>query len=378
MFMRTAPGWTVLVVLCLCLPAGDAGAGAPDSDAVQRDLGSDHFAAGAAVRVTAPVSGDALLAGRSIDVLADVGGDLVATGADVQVDRAVKQGVYVAGRRISLNASVGRNVRAAGGRVELGPAARVDGNVSLAGGEVRVLGPIEGYLQVAGGRILIDAAVRGDVDVRGGTIDLGPAARVGGTLRYTSRNELKRDPAASVQGGITRVEEKGAWSHGRLTGFGRRGRWVWSIGIVIMAGVLAGALPGFAGRVGDTVRSRWGGTLLIGFIGFVCIPVIAFMLLLTIVGIPLALVVMMVYVLLLLVGYAASGVAVGEIALRRLAPERAGRLGWRIVATALAMGLVSLLGRTPGLGAFVVLAAVFTGVGALLLQVGRVRMTAVV
>jgi hypothetical protein len=115
------------------------------------------------------------------------------------------------------------------------------------------------------------------------------------------------------------------------------------------------------------VGSRWAWSILIGFIGIVCIPVAVVILLVTVVGIPLAMALLAAYFLLLLFGYASSGVAAGGLALRRLAPQRSS-LGWRVLAAAVCMALIILAGRIPILGGIVVLVALLTGVGALLLQ----------
>ena len=342
---------------------------------VTRDLGTDHFAAGSNTRVMTAVAGDALLAGRDIDVLAEIGGDLAAAGGDVRIEKPVNQGAYVVGHHVLLNSSVGRSVRAAGGTVELGRTARVVANASLAGEHVLVLGPVGGYLQAAGGHILIDSAIGGDVDVAARSIELGPNTRINGKLRYESRHQVKRDQGAQVSGGIEQSDRAVARTQERYTRFGHRAGWVWSGGIIVLSAVLMAALPSFGARLGDTVKSRWGWSLLTGFIALVCIPILALVLLLTIVGIPLALALFAGYFLLLLLGYASSGVAVGDITLRRLAPQHSGQISWRILATALAMFVVILLARIPGLGSLIALAATLTGIGSLLLQL-RNPMTA--
>jgi cytoskeletal protein CcmA (bactofilin family) len=361
-----------LVALLLLLMPRASAEDTAAAESTQHDLGTDHFAAGGTVSVATPVTGDAIVAGGEIEVRADVGGDLIVAGGSVRIDGPVKQGLYAAGGRVSINAPVARNVRAAAGRIEVGPGARIGGNASLAGGEVRVLGAVDGYLQARGGRLLIDAPVAGDAELGGDRIELGPHARVAGKLRYASRNDLQRDPAAEVQGGIERVTAAGGWPAApRLEHRAwRRGGGFWSLGLMALAALLAGALPAFFTRVADTVHSRWGWSLLIGFIGLVCIPAAVLLLAITIIGIPVALASAALYLVLLLVGYVSAAVAAGELALRRLAPERATRNGWRAAAAALVMLCLTLLARVPLIGRLAVLAALLTGIGALLLQLG--------
>lgn len=337
---------------------------------VARDFGADHFVAGGSVLVTKPVVGDLGAAGGRVEVSGDVGGDAFIAGGNVRVGAAVRQGLYVGGGRVVINGTVQRNARIGGGTVEIAPQAKIAGNLSIGGGEVRVSGAIDGYLQAGGGHVYIDAVIGGDVEVGGGAVELGPNARIGGRMRYASREDLKRDPAAQVQGGVARLTLRAAWPvPSRVQeNFGRGVGWVWSVGLALMAALLVVAVPRIQASIGATLRGRWALSLLIGFIALVCIPAAAMIAIFTVVGVPLALGGMALYLALLLLGYVCAGIALGGWALQRLQPARAAQTGWRVAAAVLGMLAISLLGRLPWLGGLVVLAALLLGVGALLLQ----------
>ena len=335
-----------------------------------RSFGADRFVAGCPVSVVLPVAGDLLAAGCNVDVLAEVGGDVVAMGGNVRLAAPVKQGVYAAGGRVSIDAPVQRNVRIAGGRVELGPNANIAGNVTVGGGKVEIDGAIGGYLQVGAGSVRINGPVTGDVELGAGEVELGPNARIEGKLRYASGEEVRRDPAAQVRGGVERIERGERWPAAHRWRGGARHRlgWVWSVGLLAIAAILAAALPQFYGRVEETARTRWALSLLVGFVVLVCAPVAALIAAITVIGIPLALLTIALYLMLLLVGYVSAGIALGEIALRRWHVERAAKHGWRIAAAVLAMLVLSLLGRLPFVGGLITFAAMLMGIGALLLQ----------
>jgi hypothetical protein len=88
----------------------------------------------------------------------------------------------------------------------------------------------------------------------------------------------------------------------------------------------------------------------------------------TVIGIPLALMMIALYIALLIVGYISTGIALGEIALQHWRAERAASTGWRIAAVVLAMLVLGLLRRVPIVGGFVVFAATLMGIGVLLMQ----------
>ena len=336
----------------------------------ERNFGADRFSAGCPVSVVLPVAGDLLAAGCKVEVLAEIDGDVVVMGGDVRLAAPVKQGVYAAGGRVSIDAPVQRNVRIAGGRVDLGPSANIAGNVTVAGGKVEIDGAIGGYLQVGAGSVRINGPVAGDVELGAGKAELGPNARIEGKLRYASGEEIRRDSAAQVRGGVERFERGERWpaAH-RWRGGTRRGLgWVWSVGLLAIAAILVTALPQFYRRVEETAQAHWALSLLIGFIVLVCVPVAALIAIISVIGIPLALLTIALYLMLLLVGYVSAGIALGDIALQRWRAERAARHGWRIAAAVLAMLVLSLLGRVPFVGWLITLAAMLMGIGALLMQ----------
>jgi cytoskeletal protein CcmA (bactofilin family) len=279
--------------------------------------------------------------------------------------------VYVAGGHIAVDSEIQRNARIAGGRVELSPKAKIVGNVTIGAGEVEVDGAIGGYLQVGGGSVRINGPVAGDVEVGAGDVELGPNARIQGKLSYTSDNEIVRDAAAQVIGGVEHIERSDhwpAWHHWHRGAKGGHG-WIWSLWLLVMAAILVAALPRFYQDVAETARTRWPLSMLIGFAVLVCVPVAAVIAAITLIGIPLALLMIVLYVALLLVGYVSAGIALGEIVLQRWGAGRATSMGWRITAAVVSMLAISLLHRMPFVGGVVVLAALVTGMGALLIRV---------
>jgi cytoskeletal protein CcmA (bactofilin family) len=336
----------------------------------EHDMGADRFVAGCPISVERPVAGDLIAAGCDVDVLAEVAGDLVVMGGNLRLAAPVKQNLYAAGGKISIESDVQRNVRVGGGRVEIAPTAKIGGNVTIGGGEVEIDGAIGGYLEVGGGSVRINGPVAGDVEVGAGEVELGPNARIEGKLSYESGDEIERDPAAQVHGGVERIEREERWpawqhaSHDHGAGHG----WLWSFCLLVIAAILAAALPYFYLGVAQTARTRWPLSLLLGFIVVVSVPVVAVLAIVTLIGIPLALALIALYFVLLLAGYVSAGIALGELALQRWDAARALSTGWRIVAAVLAVLGLSLAGRTPFVGSLITLAAVLTGIGVLLLQ----------
>jgi hypothetical protein len=88
----------------------------------------------------------------------------------------------------------------------------------------------------------------------------------------------------------------------------------------------------------------------------------------TVIGVPLALLALLLYFVLLPMSYVSSAIGLGQWGLARWRSDVAGHLGWRIGAASLALVLLALLGEVPWLGGLVALTALLIGLGAIALQ----------
>ncbi|NYG31554.1 polymer-forming cytoskeletal protein [Sphaerotilus montanus] len=358
------------VVALLVVAAEPPGDGDPPL-VVEQDV----FIGGGTVTVRQPVNGDLIVSGGSVDLDAPVAGDMLAVGGKLRLGADTARSVHAAGGQLSLDARVGRHARVAGGQVELGPKAEIGGNLSVAGGRVRLYGQVRGQVHSAGGQLLIDGPVGGDVVALHARIELGPNARIAGQLRYRSEEPLVQDPAAQVAGGIEKLpvrvrpgdrraaEPRPDWSGG-MGVFGA----LWTLGHLLLASVLLAVLPSFSATLARTLRERPGASLLLGFAWLVGLPMAVVLLCLTLVGIPLGLVALAAYAALMPLAWAITATAVGDWALRRWWPDQSECLPVRIGASAVVLVLMYLVGWVPGLGAAIGVLGLIAGLGCLLLQ----------
>ncbi len=290
-------------------------------------------------------------------------------GGHVEVSEPTDGPLYAAGGDVRVEAPVQGSLRAAGGDVEVGPGAQVAGSASLAGGRVVVKGPIQGNLHVGAGDVTLDGPVAGDAFVGAGSLSLGPNARIEGKLKFRG-GDMDRDPGAQVAGGVvhapSRVHRQDRTAAERLTH-----GWMWSLGLVALAALLAGALPGPSQRLAQELRERPGMTALVGFLALTAVPVAALMLAITIIGIPIALIALVLYAALLMIGYVWLAVVLGGLLLDRLNAETAAVTAWRVGAAAVAMILLAIAVRVPLVGGFVKFAALVVGVGMIVSAVMR-------
>jgi cytoskeletal protein CcmA (bactofilin family) len=290
-------------------------------------------------------------------------------GGDLEITRSVEGPVLAIGGDVTVNAPVTGAVRVAGGTVTLGSDAAVMGDVSIAAGTLDIEGPILGDLHAAAGDMRINGQVTGDASIAAGSLVLGPHARIEGHLHFRG-SDLVREPGSQVLGGVARSERHRHWQERAWTDRFSHG-WFWTVLLVLFAALIAAALPDASQRMARELRERPWVTPLLGLLALFCIPVAAVLLMITVIGIPVAVLGLAFYAALLLVGYVWLAVVVGGMLLDRVSPEAAARTAGRVGAAVLAMLVLAVLVRAPFVGGLFRLVALMAGVGMIVAVVLR-------
>ncbi len=171
---------------------------------VGRTIDRDYVAAGETVEISGIVNGDVYAAGAQIVVDGTINGDLLAAGGTVTITGVVTQDIRVMGGRVTIAGEIGRNVTVAGGNVELLPSALLRGNLVAAGGSVEMAAVVEQDVKVAAGKSLVSNRVGGDATIAAGSIRLTSKAAVDGNLIYWSEWPASIDDQAFIGGRVVR------------------------------------------------------------------------------------------------------------------------------------------------------------------------------
>lgn len=330
--------------------------------AAQEDL----YTAGGQLRIETEVRGDLLAAGGTIVVLAPVAGDAMLAGGTVDLRAPVADDLRAAGGSVSLGSAVGDDAVLAGARVHIEPKASVSGRAWLAGGEVSIDGRVAGELRAAGSRVVLAGTVGGDAELAGETIELQPGAHVAGNLVYRSPREARIPTEARVDGEIRRL----SFEPPAVAPAARTGGWLVGLAALAVAGiVLYLVFPQFALAAARTLGTTPWRALALGFATLAAVPVLVLLLLVSVVGIPLALALLAAYLIMLLAGFLTGMLYLGDVGIRRLAPGRAQSRLAIVAALVAALVVLWLVRLIPLLGGIVTFLVLLFGTGALLLGV---------
>lgn len=328
-----------------------------------RAVDGDFVGFGARVVVDHAVQGDASLAGGSIDLRAPVGDDVRAAGGDV-----------------SIESHVGGELLAAGGNVMLAPSALIEQGATLAGGNVTIDGRVIGPLKVKAQKIVLHGEVSGDAELAAEQIELGPTAKIGGTLRYAA-NELKRADGAIIGGTITRDEDQlghperhagRQWHDGSPAA-------PWFASALAFFGLLAAGtalllvFPRFSIRAPEQIQVSPWLSMAFGFGALVGTPILAVLLFITLLGIPLGIATLALYPGLLLMGYLTTVLFVAQRAQAAMRKDAPATFGSTMGFVALALLMLMLISRLPVIGSLTIFLSTIAGMGACFLEWRRRR-----
>lgn len=360
-------GWLLPMFCASIFVAACGGRSGPDPS--ERRMGRDWFSAGSDVRLSQPVDGDVVMAGGRVEVNGAIAGDGVLAGGNVHIRAPITGDLYAAGGEVAMDATVEGSSRFAGGTVRIGPESELEGGVSVAAGEAEVAGDLGDYLQMMAGRARIDATIGGNVDVVSPAVEIGPAARIGGSLTVHGPNPPTLLPGAVVNGEVQHVatnEPSGwaAWGAALLLAA------LFVIGLGLVGAVLLALWPTFTRSVAELPRKRPGRALLVGAAVLLGGPIALFLLFVSVIGAPLGVLGLFMYLLLFPLGYVATALVISDALLRRWQPDEHHVLP-RALALVLVLLVLSLVVALPFVGGPIAFAASVLGAGSIALGVAR-------
>jgi len=234
------------------------------------------------------------------------------------------------------------------------------GDVVVLDGDVLVRGTVDGDLIVVKGDVTLRGRVTGDLIAVADKVTVGDRGRIDGDLRY---GDKKPEGATGdkVGGEVKRFDVEAIVAPG---GVGIViGLWLAVTFSIFLLGLLLLLL---APRAADAVaRSGIGKSLLVGLLAFILLPILAIVALVTVIGIPLGLVLLLALVPLYAIAYVTGAWAVGR---RILKPGKA-----RILSFLVGLVLVRLLALIPIVGGLITFLVTLLGLGALFVAMGRAR-----
>jgi len=337
--------------------------------------GSANAASGAAMRV-----------GGTVDIRDDMAGELIAGAGSTNIEGRIAGGAVIAAGRINIAGTVQDDVVAISGAFTLWPQAQVGGDLRLASGDAEISGAVGGDLVVAAGSVVVAGQIGGDIRALAGKVIVLPGAVIGGRIVTHGPGSVEISPDARVLGGTAppegppppkRSRESHFVPHALIGGallFAFLRLPVIGLATLIIGLLFLAIFPRFAEASAGTLRGRPGTSFIAGFVTLACAPFAVALLVVTILGIPVALLVTAVFLLVLVASYGMGAVALASIVWQRLRVEGTPGLSlpagfwWRAVHLVIGLAVLGFIRHLPVAGFIVLWGTTALGLGAIAIE----------
>lgn len=307
----------------------------------------DIFVFAQAIRIPGQTMEDAWLGGGSIHVSGTIGGHL----------RAIAQSVNIQG-------TVNQDITALASAFQIATNGIVEGRIDAMAEQASLEGQFHGDVRLIASSVTISGTYGGDVRVIGQDIVVMPGTRIAGNLTYTSPKELFLDRSVVLGGELVRAKAKSSeattWRD-TLQALGMQAAKAVSAFLVGLA--LIGLFPRYTRHAAQHLHRSVLRCAAIGSGVFLAIPVAALLLVITLVGIPLALILLAAYGILLYSGKVIVALIAGTLILRSHGAKNFAELSRILMVGLIAFYVISFI---PAFGGTAGLLIGIVGMGALI------------
>ena len=273
----------------------------------ERLLGDDIFVAGELIDVQEANVDSVFAAGKSLFISNAIKGSAYLAGQNITIKQKIAHSLHAAGKVVTVQGEVGQDVMIAAESAVISN--RVGHDLKIAAENVHIEGDIGGDLLVAANVLTIKGYIAGDVIAAVKTLQFSPTARIDGSLTifYSDETEKNIIPPAVISAdrvvykpmiGVEFDSEEDSGISGLI------------FTILLLTLILFGVVMGFRTKIENAYfagRSSIWRSLGYGFFALAAVFGSIFVSIITVIGIPLAVLTVIVLAVMSFAGYLLGG-----------------------------------------------------------------------
>ncbi len=286
--------------------------------AADQVINQNYYAVGENIEIYGTVNGDLFLAGGTVLLdSANINGDVFVVAENLVVKNKINGSVRaVTSKQTELSAEVLNNIFIAGENLKVYDTAIINKHLTFWGSNLEMNGKVGQQLEGAMENAVINGEVGSHVDLylspkEQSNLKLTDKAKVGGSVFYRALTKAEVNEAAKVGGSIDFQEWAKKQNDKGLKDY------LWSLvlsffGMLVVGMVLFYVWPGFFSDNFATLKLQPWKTLLFGFLSLILTPIIAIAAMFTLIGLPLGLMLVAVWLMFLYLATILSAWLVGK------------------------------------------------------------------
>jgi len=327
-------------------------------------INGSFYASGQSVTINGTISGDLIVIAQNLTVNGPVEGDVIALAQNITINGPIGGNVRIAGSNLTINNIVTRNVNALGTNIILGPTAHIGWDVYVLGQKIEMRGIINGGLAGRVEQALITGKIAKNLNLNLNSqrnkqnLIITSKATIGGNVIYTANNAANISNKASIGGKIQEknspIKKMNWWLI-----------WLWKEMFAIFSALVVGLVlifitKDFTAKILTKIKESPNKTLLPGLILTFILPITAIILMFTLIGIPLALIIMAGWLTIIYIAKILTAILIGQIIIRSLNKKTNLSLFWPLVVGVTISWLIFAI---PFVGWILALVAIWLGLG---------------
>lgn len=339
-----------------------------DNIRIDGNVNGTTFAGGNNIDVSGIIDGDLFVAGQNITISGKVNGSVFTAGQSVNVTGEVANNVFAAGQTINLKSLTKGSGFLTGQKITLEKDSNVERDLFIAGSQIFKLGDVGGSFYGGGDNVSLSGVVGKNVKIEATDVYL-ESATINGDFKYSSANKATISTDSKIAG-VTDWDQVKPQQKQQVSKPA-----VFSVAVLISTLIsMAGALlvwfviklirPRFWESLADKIISNPFKSLGFGALALIVTPTLVILLLITVIGIPLALILAGLYGIALYISKIIAAVYIGTLLHNKfnLTNKYKGVLSFLA-----GLVILSILGIIPYLSILVYMYIVFIGFGSLVL-----------
>lgn len=322
------------------------------------------YAAGTTIRVDGTVKGDLICGGQQVTVSGTVEGDILCGAQSITVTGHVTGNIRSAAQTISVTGKVDGSVTIAAMTATLGSDGVVGRDLTVVGQDVVLDGTVTRDTQVGSATFNTSGKLGRDLNVEASAVTLNDKTTVGGNFAYVSKEDASVANGAHITGKTThRQPPKNAQTPTALSVSAFLSALALGFASFLLLGLaMLGASPRLMAATSHAITKSPLGTIGVGLLALIVPPIAGLTLFITVIGIPLAFVIFLSWLVAIIMALSVSSHALGRLIVSKLKWEEK----WpNFAALVVGVFILFLLALVPYIGGYVMFAALLWGLGGL-------------
>lgn len=355
-----------------------------DSDVVtQKDIyiGSnqiinDNFIGfGETIDINGPVNGDVIVAGLTININSTVQGDIIAAGNTINIQGEVLGNVRVVGNTVDLDAIIGKNTNILAQSFSTTPTNSIGWSLSYGAATTNLKGAVGGHVDGGANASYISAEIGGNANIyaneENGKISLTEKAKIGGNFTYSSVTTPTISNLAVIGGDTIQkdsiIQPVNKSDLSRFLGIsGAFFKIIGIFGLFVVGLIIISILRKDSVKIIDYMQKEPAKSFGWGLVFLILVPIVCFILLFTIIGVPLAVIVMAMYLVILYISKVFVGLFIGRWTLLNFKKDKKNKSFSLLLAMIIGVTFFYVVTSIPVIGWLANIVAVVWAFGAII------------